>query len=91
MSNQASSYECTHSGPIFVQRLRSKPWTYKSKVFFFFLFFFLSVFLFFFHSVSNFLGASSPRRRGRAQLATPSANSAKLIGEALGEGVELEG
>ena len=35
---------------IFVQRLRSKPWTYKSKV----LFFFLS----FFHSVSNFLGAS---------------------------------
>ena len=33
----------------------------------------------------------SPRRRGRAQLATPSANSAKLIGEALGEGVEFEG
>ena len=31
---------------IFVQRLRSKPWTYKSKI--------LSVFLFFFHSVSDF-------------------------------------
>ena len=52
-------------------------------------------------SVTNFLGLigdalgevnwRSPRRRGRAQLATPSANSAKLIGEALGEGVELEG
>ena len=35
---------------IFVQRLRSKPWTCKSK---FILFFFLSVF---FHSVSDFLG-----------------------------------
>ena len=33
---------------LFVQRLRSKPWTYRSKVF-------LSVF---FHSVSDFLGIS---------------------------------
>ena len=35
---------------VFVQRLRSKPWTYKSK---FILSFFLSVFS---HSVSDFLG-----------------------------------
>ena len=34
---------------IFVQQLRSKPWTYKSKVCF-------SLFVFFIHSVSNFLG-----------------------------------
>ena len=35
---------------LFVQRLRSKPWTYKSKFSFFFVFF-SSVF----HSVSNFV------------------------------------
>ena len=38
---------------IFVQRLRSRPWTYKSKFFLSFCFFFcFSVF----HSVSDFLG-----------------------------------
>ena len=34
---------------VFVQRLRSKPWTYMAKFFVFF-------YLFFCHSVSNFLG-----------------------------------
>ena len=39
---------------VFVQRLRSKPWTYKSK----FISFFLSVI----HSVSNFQGDAARRR-----------------------------
>ena len=46
---------------IFVQRLRSKPWTYKSK----FLFFFLSVF----HSVSNFQGDAARRREASYDVA----------------------
>ena len=47
---------------IFVQRLRSKPWTYKSK-------FIFSFFLSFFHSVSNFQGDAARRREASYDVA----------------------